>query len=124
VKTRSEPTSLQDITALGKVELVTVAEAINGVSKDFVRGDMIAAAKRKTSDGTTVYSWDLAVAPSVCGADEQFGGALGCSYDRIGLFAAAVKNGKLVTIEVLANADEWRGKGISLRALRDSFDFT
>ena len=44
--------------------------------------------------------WDLALAPSVCDAGEQFGGALGCSYNRITLISAAVRDDKLYVLQV------------------------
>ena len=125
--------SLASIADLGAVEKVDVIKTL-GLERrlGIGRADLVAAAKRSVSpsssnsgrgaDGTVFYTWDLAAAPPMgqCNEGDQFGGALGCSYDRIILLSATVFEGKLFVLSVLANSDEWKGRGKALRALRDS----
>jgi len=122
VRISASPTTLSSMRDLGKVENVKVADKIPSLGvDDLIRGDLIAASVRTDSSGIVYYAWDLALAPTVCKEGEQFGGALGCSYDRIYLIAAAVKGSNLNTCFIQATAEEWKGHGIALRRLRDSF---
>ena len=139
VAVTSSPTALTTVADLGAVETVDVVKVLNlEKSLGIKRADLVAAAKRGTgmtiigkgssgsgsgeTDPLVFYTWDLAASPPMgsCKAGDEFGGALGCSYDRIILLSAAVQNGKLFVLSVLASAEEWKGRGKALRALRDS----
>jgi len=123
VRVSATPTTLSSIRDLGKVENVKVAQSIPSLGvEDLIRGDLVAASVRTDDSGVVYYGWDLALAPAVCAEGEQFGGALGCSYDRIYLVAASVKDSMIHTLFVQATAEEWKGHGLSLRRLRDSFE--
>jgi hypothetical protein len=115
----SQPTALSSIEGLGKIERLDAAKSLD---LPILKGaDLIAAAVRREPDGGVFYSWDLALAPSVCAAGDEFGGALGCSYDRIFLVSATVQDGKIHTFLLQATAQEWKGRSNTLRALRNSF---
>ena len=113
-------TELDSIASLGKVENVQVASSL-GLDRALLKADLVAASKIIGADGNLYFKWDLALAPSKCATNDQFGGALGCSYDRIYLLSASVASGKLRVLQVRANADEWKGHSLALKNLRDSF---
>lgn len=119
VQSSTSSTALNSIADLGKVELVDVSKIVVDLPP---RADLVAAGVRTDpSTGTVYYSWDLAAAPSVCPPGDEFGGALGCSYDRIFLLSACVDKGRLTTFQVLATAQEWKGHGLALKKMRNTF---
>jgi hypothetical protein len=110
---------LTSIVDLGKVEIIDVTKVLLGLP---ARVDLVAAGVRTDpTTGTVYYSWDLAAAPTVCPPGDEFGGALGCSYDRIFLASACVEKGRLITFQLLATAQEWKGHGLALKKMRESF---
>mmetsp|Transcript_31326 Transcript_31326/g.63554 ORF Transcript_31326/g.63554 Transcript_31326/m.63554 type:complete len:252 (+) Transcript_31326:79-834(+) len=119
VAASSKPTALTTIEDLGKIERTDAAEVLG--LPELKRADLVAASVRRAPDGNVYYSWDLALAPKECPPGDEFGGALGCSYDRIFLVSATVVKGKLHTLFMQAKAQEWKGHGLALRKLRDSF---
>lgn len=119
VRSSTSSTALTSIADLGKVELVDVSKIVVDLPP---RADLVAAGVRTDpSTGIVYYSWDLAAAPSVCPPGDEFGGALGCSYDRIFLLSACVDKGRLTTFQVLATAQEWKGHGLALKKMRNTF---
>eukprot|EP00308_Calcidiscus_leptoporus_P009979 CAMPEP_0119357086 /NCGR_PEP_ID=MMETSP1334-20130426/5544_1 /TAXON_ID=127549 /ORGANISM="Calcidiscus leptoporus, Strain RCC1130" /LENGTH=255 /DNA_ID=CAMNT_0007371261 /DNA_START=6 /DNA_END=773 /DNA_ORIENTATION=+ len=109
------PTSLANISELGRAEQVQVTSAF-GLDSELVRADMVAASKR-LADGVLYYEYDLALPAKECVPEL----ATACLPQQVTLLSCCVRDKVLHVLQVDISPSQWRRAGQALKNLRSTF---